>query len=85
MVKKNLPANAGDIRNMGSTFLSLEDLLEEGMQPTPVFLPVEFLPMERGAHGYEIHRVEQRPTPLKQLSKLTQVCLVLSIINKRTE
>ena len=47
--------------------LGLEDLLEEGMQPTPVFLPVE--PIDRGAWGASVHRVAQRPTRLKQLSK----------------
>ena len=37
---KNALANAGDIRDMGS-ILDQEDPLEEGMPPTPVFLPGE--------------------------------------------
>ena len=39
LVVKNLPASAGDIRDVGST-LGQEDPLEEGME-TPVFLPGE--------------------------------------------
>ena len=47
---KNLPANAGDVRDLGlipgSGPLGIssrvrEDALEESMQPTPVFLPGE--------------------------------------------
>ena len=37
---KNPPANAGDIRDMGSISVS-EDPLEEAGQPTPVFWPGE--------------------------------------------
>ena len=37
---KNLSANAGDIRDVGSVPGGLHPL-EEGMQPTPVFLPGE--------------------------------------------
>ena len=37
---KNVPANAGDIRDIVQA-LTQEDPLEEGMQPTPVFLPGE--------------------------------------------
>ena len=40
LVIKNALANAGDIRDMGS-ILDQEDPLEEGMPPTPVFLPGE--------------------------------------------
>ena len=40
---KNPPANAGDVRDVGST-PGWEDPLEEEMAPTPVFLPGE-------AHG----------------------------------
>jgi len=39
-VVKNLPTNAGDIRDAGST-PGREDPLEEGKQLTPVFLPGE--------------------------------------------
>ena len=37
---KEPPTNAGDIRDVGSV-LGQEDPMEEGMQPTPVFLPGE--------------------------------------------
>ena len=37
---KNLPASAGDVRDVGS-ILGWEDPLEEAWQPTPVFLPGE--------------------------------------------
>ena len=40
LVVKNPPANAGDIRDMGSISVS-EDPLEEAGQPTPVFWPGE--------------------------------------------
>ena len=46
---KNLPANAGDLRGTGST-LCWEDLLEEGMATTPVFLPGE-LNRQRSLEG----------------------------------
>ena len=36
LVVKNTPANAGDIRNTCQ-----EDPLEEGVQPTAIFLPGE--------------------------------------------
>ena len=37
---KNLPANVGDIRDVG-LISGLEDPLKEGMTTTPVFLPGE--------------------------------------------
>ena len=40
LVVKNPPANAGDIRDMGSISVS-EDPLEEAGPPTPVFWPGE--------------------------------------------
>ena len=40
LVVKNLPANAGDIRDAG-LIPRLGRSLEEGMQPTPLFLPGE--------------------------------------------
>ena len=39
-VVKNLPASVGDVQT-GVWSLGWEDPLEEGMQPTPVFLPGE--------------------------------------------
>ena len=41
LVVKNLPVNAGDIRDVGLTPGS-ENPLEEGMATPPVFLPGEF-------------------------------------------
>ena len=43
VVVKNLSTNAGDVKRLRSGVSSLgqEDLLEEGMQPTPIFLPGE--------------------------------------------
>ena len=38
-VVKNLPANAGDTGWCGVQSLGWEDPWEEGMQPTPVFMP----------------------------------------------
>ena len=40
LVIKNLPANARDIKTWVQS-LGWEDPLEEGMAPTPVFLPRE--------------------------------------------
>ena len=40
LVVKNLPTNAGDIRDAG-LILGWENPLEESMLPTPVFLPGE--------------------------------------------
>ena len=40
-VVKNLPANAGDERDVGS-ILGLEDSLGRKWQPIPVFLPGRF-------------------------------------------
>ena len=41
MVGKNLPTNAGDVRDKGSS-LGWENLLEGAWKPTPVFLPGKF-------------------------------------------
>ena len=38
LVVKNPPVNAGDVRDRIQS-LDWEDLLEKGMQPTPVFSP----------------------------------------------
>ena len=43
---KNLPANAGDIRDLG-LIPGQEDPWRRAWQPTPVFMPGE--PMDRGA------------------------------------
>ena len=48
---KNLPANAGDIRDVG-LISGLEDLQKEGMTTTPVFLPREHHG-QRSLAGYD--------------------------------
>jgi len=60
-VVKNLPDNAGDIRDLG-----WEDPLEWAWQPAPVFLSGE-------PHGHRslwatVHRVAKTQTELKRLS-----------------
>ena len=50
LVVKNVPANAGDIRDIVQA-LTQEDPLEEGMQPTPVFLAGESHG-QRSVEGY---------------------------------
>ena len=49
-VVKNSPADAGDLRDTG-LILGQEDPLEEGKQPTPVFLPGESYG-QRSLEGY---------------------------------
>ena len=41
LVVKNLPASAGETLEKWVPSLGWEDPLEEGMQPTPIFLPGE--------------------------------------------
>ena len=50
---KNPPANTGDIRN---TDLGWEDPLEEGMAPTPVFLPEESHGQRILAYSPQVHK-----------------------------
>ena len=56
LVVKNLPADAGDIREAVRS-LRKEDPLEEERQPTPVFMPGDS--MDRGAM---VHQVEELDT-----------------------
>ena len=51
LVVKNLPANAGDIKDLGSIPGLGRFLLEEEMAPAPVFLPVKSLEQRR-LEGY---------------------------------
>ena len=75
LVVKNLSARAGDIETPVWS-LGQEDPLEEGMQPTPVFLPGEShgqkslkkKKKKRKAWRATVHGVTKRPTRLKQLS-----------------
>ena len=61
---KNLPANAGDIRGVGS-FPGLGRLLGGG-QPTPAFLLEN--PMDSGAWQAMVLEVGESQTQLKRLS-----------------
>ena len=62
---KQLAYQAGDFRDMGS-ILGQEDPLEEGIQPTPVFLPRESSG-QRSLASY-IYRVAQSYKHIYQLS-----------------
>ena len=66
LVVKNLPANAGDIRNAGS-ILGLGRSPGEGHGNLLQYSCLEN-PMDRGAWQATIHRVAQSQTQLKQLS-----------------
>ena len=68
LVVKNPPANAGDIEAWGQS-LGREDPLEEGMEPTLVFLPGESV--DRGAWRATVHGVTKSQTRLKQFSMHT--------------
>ena len=66
---KNLPADAGNVRDVGLIPGSGRSM-EEAWQPTPVFLPGEF-PWKT-----VVHRATQSWTQLKRLSRHTlYVCL----------
>ena len=63
---KNLPANAGDVRDMGL-------IPEAGRSPRGghgnlIWYSQLENPIDRGARGAEVHRVVQSRTRLKQLS-----------------
>ena len=60
---KNLPANAGHIRDKGSMPGVRKIPWRRAWQPTPVFLPGES--MDRGAWQATVHRVSQSHTGLK--------------------
>ena len=51
---KNLPANAGDVRNVG-LILGREDPLEESMATHPLQYSCLENPMDRGAWGATVH------------------------------
>ena len=63
---KNPPANAGDIRAIGS-IPGQEDPLEEGMATHSSILAWR-IPMDRGAWRATVHGVTDSQTRLKQLS-----------------
>ena len=61
---KNLPANAGDLRDMGLSPGSGRSPEGRAWQLTPVFLSGECL----GQKSLVVHRVAKSPTQWKQLS-----------------
>ena len=69
LVVKNLPASAGDLRDMDSIPGS-EDLLEKGTATQLQYCCLEN-PMDRGTWWATVHRVTQSWTPLKQLGTRT--------------
>jgi len=62
LVVKNLPANAGDVRDSGSIPGS-GVLWRRERQPTPVFLPE--VAMDTGAWWATVHRTEKSQTRRK--------------------
>ena len=78
LVVKNLPANAGDIRGVGS-FPGLGRLLGGG-QPTPAFLLEN--PMDSGAWQAMVLGVGESQTQLKRLSMHARTqCAITDIFN----
>ena len=66
-VVKNLPANAGDIRQVQVQTLRWDDPLEEGMATHSSILAWR-IPMDRGAWQGIVHGVAKSQTRLKHLS-----------------
>ena len=67
LIVKNPPANAGDIRDVGSTLGLGRSPGGGNWQPTLVFFLEN--PMDRGAWKSTAHGVTKSWTQLKQLSK----------------
>ena len=65
---KNLPANAGDVRDKGS--ISGSGRSPGGEQGNPLQYSCLENPMDRGAWRPTIHEVAKSQTPLKRLSML---------------
>jgi len=64
LVVKNLPANAGDVRDVGLTHVGQEDKLGEGMATHSSILDWG-IPMDRGDWWATVHRVSKSWTQLK--------------------
>ena len=60
LMVKNLPADAGDRRDVGSILGSGRSPTGGNWQPSPVFLPGES--MDRGAWWATVHRVAESNT-----------------------
>ena len=67
LVVKNQPANAGDVKDMGSIPGSGKS--PGGEQDNPLQYSCLAKPMDRGASRATVHRVAQSRTRLKRLSK----------------
>ena len=67
LVVKNQPANAGDVKDMGSNPGSGKS--PGGEQDNPLQYSCLAKPMDRGASRATVHRVAQSRTRLKRLSK----------------
>ena len=67
LVVKNLPANAGDVRDTGSIPGWGRSLWRRAWQSMPVFWPGESHG-QRSLAGYSLHRVVKSWKQLKQLS-----------------
>ena len=76
LVVKNLPANAGDIRDLGSV-PGLGRSLGEGNGKPLQYSCLEN-PMDRGAWQTTVHRVAKSQTQMKQLSTHAWPSLQLS-------
>ena len=70
MVKKNLPANAGDGRNTGS--IPGSGRYFGGEHGNPLQCPCLEHPMDRGAWRTTVHKVTKSQTLLKQLCTHTR-------------
>ena len=66
MVAKNLPANAGDVKDMGS--IPGSGASPVGGNGNPVQFSCLENPIDRGAWQATVHRVTKSLTQLKQLS-----------------
>ena len=78
LVTKNLPVNAGDLREVGS-FGKIP--WRRALPPTPVFVPGES--QDRGAWGAAVHGAEKSQTRLKNLASMhTPHCRVHGLIRQ---
>ena len=67
LVVKNLPASAGDIKDISSILGSGRLPWRRAWQPTPISLLEN--PVDRGAWWAIVHRIAERRTGLKRLSR----------------
>ena len=79
----NLPANAGDVRDVGLIPASGKVSWRRAWEPTPVFFQEN--PMDRGVWQATIHRVAKSQTRLKQLSIHTGTHHIRHLISAKRE